>query len=245
MRLGGSPLMELTISRFSWMFGKALMSWRVYGCVALLKMSAVVPLSTTSPAYMTTPLSQVSAMTERSWLMRMNERSSSLRRRPMSSRICACTMTSSAVVGSSPMTSLGLHASAMAIMARWRMPPESWCGKSITRLGLMPTRSNSSRARTMACFSLRPSCSWMGSAICLPVSLTGFSAFIAPWKMMLISFQRILLMPNSVRLARFLPSKRISPLTMRPFSGRSLSRERAAVVLPQPDSPARPRLSPG
>jgi hypothetical protein len=75
--------------------------------------------------------------------------------------------------------------------------------------------------------------------------LTGFSAFIAPWKMMLISFQRILLMPNSVRLARFLPSKRISPLTMRPFSGRSLSRERAAVVLPQPDSPARPRLSPG
>ncbi len=85
----------------------------------------------------------------------------------------------------------------------------------------------------------------MGSAICLPVSLTGFSAFIAPWKMMLISLQRILLMPNSVRLARFLPSKRTSPLTMRPFSGSSLSRLSAAVVLPQPDSPARPRLSPG
>ena len=81
MRLGGSPLIELTISRFSWMLGNALMSWRVYGCVALLKMSAVVPLSTTSPAYMMTPLSQVSAMTERSWLMRMKERSSSLRRR--------------------------------------------------------------------------------------------------------------------------------------------------------------------
>ncbi len=44
----------------------------------------------------------------------------------------------------------------------------------------------------------------MGSAICLPVSLTGFSAFMAPWKMMLISFQRILLMPYSVRLARLL-----------------------------------------
>ncbi len=141
MRLGGSPLIELTISRFSWMLGNALMSCRVYGCVALLKMSAVVPLSTTSPAYMTTPLSQVSAITERSWLMRMNDRSSSLRSRAMSSRICACTMTSSAVVGSSPMTSLGLQASDMAIMARWRMPPESWCGKSITRLGLMPTRS--------------------------------------------------------------------------------------------------------
>jgi hypothetical protein len=63
--------------------------------------------------------------------------------------------------------------------------------------------------------------------------------------MMLISFQRILLMPYSVRLARFLPSKSTSPLTIRPFSGSSLRIESAAVVLPQPDSPARPRLSPG
>src|SRR5665647_998031 len=118
MRSGGSPLMELTISRFSWMLGNALMSFRVYGCVALVKMLVVVPDSTTSPAYMMTPLSQVSAITERSWLMRMKDRASSLRRRPMSSRICAWTMTSSAVVGSSPMTSLGLQASAMAIMAR-------------------------------------------------------------------------------------------------------------------------------
>ncbi len=141
MRLGGSPLIELTISRFSWMLGNALMSRRVYGCVALLKMLVVVPLSTTSPAYMMTPLSQVSAMTERSWLMRMNESSSSLRRRAIRSRICACTITSSAVVGSSPITSFGLQASAIAIMARWRMPPESWCGKSITRFWLMPTRS--------------------------------------------------------------------------------------------------------
>ena len=37
-------------------------------------------------------------------------------------------VTSSAVVGSSAMTSFGLQASAMAIMTRWRMPPENWCG---------------------------------------------------------------------------------------------------------------------
>ena len=85
----------------------------------------------------------------------------------------------------------------------------------------------------------------MGSAICLPVSLTGLRAFIAPWKMMLISFQRMRLMPYSVRLARLRPSKSTSPLTMRPFSGSSLRIESAAVVLPQPLSPARPRLSPG
>ena len=43
----------------------------------------------------------------------------------ISSRICAWIVTSSAVVGSSAMISLGLQASAMAIITRWRMPPES------------------------------------------------------------------------------------------------------------------------
>ena len=84
----------------------------------------------------------------------------------------------------------------------------------------------------------------IGSAICLPVSCTGLRAFIAPWKIIEISFQRIFDMPYSVRLVRLRPSKRMSPETMRPFSGRSLSTASAAVVLPQPDSPARPRLSP-
>ncbi len=43
-------------------------------------------------------------------------------------RICACTVTSSAVVGSSAMNRSGSLASAMAIITRWRWPPESWCG---------------------------------------------------------------------------------------------------------------------
>ena len=43
----------------------------------------------------------------------------------ISSRICAWMVTSSAVVGSSAMISLGSQASAIAIMMRWRMPPES------------------------------------------------------------------------------------------------------------------------
>ena len=43
-------------------------------------------------------------------------------------RICACTVTSSAVVGSSAMRRSGSLASAMAIITRWRWPPESWCG---------------------------------------------------------------------------------------------------------------------
>ena len=44
------------------------------------------------------------------------------------SRICAWMVTSSAVVGSSAMSSAGSQASAIAISARWRRPPESWCG---------------------------------------------------------------------------------------------------------------------
>ncbi len=40
-------------------------------------------------------------------------------------RICAWIVTSSAVVGSSAISSLGRHDSAIAIITRWRMPPES------------------------------------------------------------------------------------------------------------------------
>ena len=45
-----------------------------------------------------------------------------------SSRISAWMVTSSAVVGSSAISTRGSHAIAIAIITRWRMPPESWCG---------------------------------------------------------------------------------------------------------------------
>ena len=43
-------------------------------------------------------------------------------------RISACTVTSSAVVGSSAIRSCGPQIRLAAIITRWRMPPESWCG---------------------------------------------------------------------------------------------------------------------
>lgn len=43
-------------------------------------------------------------------------------------RIPAWTVTSRAVVGSSATSTLGPHATAIAIITRWRMPPESWWG---------------------------------------------------------------------------------------------------------------------
>ena len=48
--------------------------------------------------------------------------------RPSVSSTCACTVTSSAVVGSSAMISSGSLMIDMAIIARWRMPPENSCG---------------------------------------------------------------------------------------------------------------------
>ena len=45
------------------------------------------------------------------------------------SRICAWIVTSSAVVGSSAIRMLGSQESAIAIITRWRIPPESSCGK--------------------------------------------------------------------------------------------------------------------
>ncbi len=45
-----------------------------------------------------------------------------------SSTICAWVVTSSAVVGSSAISNFGEHDSAMAIMTRWRIPPEKACG---------------------------------------------------------------------------------------------------------------------
>ena len=43
-------------------------------------------------------------------------------------RICAWIVTSSAVVGSSAISSDGWHDKAMAIITRWRMPPDNECG---------------------------------------------------------------------------------------------------------------------
>ena len=99
-------------------------------------------------------------------------------------------MTSSAVVGSSPITIAGSHASAIAIIARWRMPPDSSCGYAPTRFFGIPTRSSSSVARFRDASRDWPRRTSIGSAIWSPTRRTGFSAFIAPWNTMLISRQR-------------------------------------------------------
>ena len=68
---------------------------------------------------------QVSATTPRSWVIRIIAMRNSACRLRISSSTCAWVVTSSAVVGSSATSSFGPQDSAMAIITRWRCPPES------------------------------------------------------------------------------------------------------------------------
>ena len=89
--------------------------------------------STTRPAYITATSSAISATIPRSCVIRMIAMPVCCCSSRSRSRICACTVTSSAVVGSSAISRSGAQASAMAIITRWRMPPDIWCGYSSKR----------------------------------------------------------------------------------------------------------------
>ena len=108
------------------------------------------------------------------------------------SMICAWMVTSSAVVGSSAIRTSGLQLIAMAIIARWRMPPENSNGYWSTRLSAsgMPTRASRSAAICHA--SLLPLSWWsmIASAICLPTFMTGFRLVIGSWKIIAMSLPR-------------------------------------------------------
>ena len=77
---------------------------------------------------MTMISSAISATTPRSWVIKITAELKSSLSRLISSTICAWIVTSSAVVGSSAIRIDGLQDSAIAIIARCRMPPENWCG---------------------------------------------------------------------------------------------------------------------
>ena len=195
---------------------------------------------------MTTTSSAISAITPRSCVMSMIAMRFRSRSAFISSRIWAWMVTSSAVVGSSAMRRSGFVESAIAIMTRWRMPPDSWCGYSSARRAAsgIPTWVSISIARLRASSPVIPPCVEIDSAIWLPQVKTGLSEVIGSWKIIEIAFPRTSRISSSGRSTRFLPSNRISPPTTRP--GRSMSRitESAVTLLPQPDSPTTPSVAP-
>ena len=160
------------------------------------------------------------------------------------SRICPRSVTSSAVVGSSASSSWGSLASAMAIMARWRCPPESWCGKLPARLAGsgMPVFASNSIAACAHSAPVKPFFSIKISAICWPMVMSGLSAVMGSWKTMAMSPPRTPRISRSESCSRSRPANRAWPSTAASPSRRS--RLSAVIVLPEPDSPTSASFSP-
>ena len=163
----------------------------------------------------------------------------------MSASICACTVTSSAVVGSSAIRSAGVHNRAVAIVTRWRMPPESSCGQDCRRLPAsgIRTASSSSPQRLSACRRPMPSCSSSTCAICTPILRYGFSEVIGSWNIIAIRLPRIPRRSRSAIPINSRPSNRALPL-LRPLSANSPMRLSTDWLLPEPDSPTMPSVLP-
>ena len=157
--------------------------------------------------------------------------------------IWACTMTSRAVVGSSASSTFGSQASASAIAARWRMPPENSCGYLRTRslAGCRPARTARRPAPGRPAWRARP-LTRSTSTIWEPIRRTGLNAFIAPWNTMAISVQRALFTLSSPSAMMSVPFSSTSPENSA-VGGSSPSRARTVVLLPQPDSPTSPARS--
>ena len=153
-------------------WGTAASSCCVYGCCGAWKICSTVPDSTTTPFFITMMRSARSATTPMSCVIRMIAESRRLWRLRSRSRTSACTVTSSAVVGSSAISSSGSHEIDCAIIARWRWPPESWCGyllKDCSGFGIS-TRRRSSIARSLASDGAMPrSCERSASMIWKPI----------------------------------------------------------------------------
>ena len=166
------------------------------------------------------------------------------------STICAWIVTSSAVVGSSAIRTLGSFAIAIAIIARWRMPPENSCGYWSTRRSAngTPTRSSSSIVRVRAASSFMPGlCVSSASEIWSPIVNTGFSDVIGSWKIIAISPPRISrssffgILSRSLPLVQRLARRRCA----RAASGSARAPTASTRSCPDPDSPTMPSTSPG
>ena len=130
-----------------------------------------------------------------------------------SSRICAWIVTSSAVVGSSAMSRSGSLASAMAIMTRWRWPPDNWCGKASSRFSgsRMPTLCSSSSTRTRTAFSSMRRCTRSTSPTCRSMVCSGLSDVIGSWKIIEMRSPRTACSCCGFSFRRSLPSNQTSP----------------------------------
>ena len=219
---------------------------RVYGCWGCENSSTQPAVSMTRPANITSTRSAMRASSARSWVTQITLMPVCSSRSATRDTICACTVTSRAVVGSSAISTRGSPARAMAMVTRWRMPPENSCGYCrMRRTGsAIPTRISSSMARSRACTAPMPKCCRSTSVICRPMLSTGFSAVSGSWKTIATSRPR-----TRSSSARDRLSSSCSPSCARVAcavapGGSSCSSASMVRLLPEPDSPTMPRVSP-
>ena len=134
VRAGREPAARRAVFFVYWLLGRCMMS-------------SASPCSTMRPLCMTMIRSASMSTTARSWVMNRQANPISTCSFLNSSRTLACTDTSSALVGSSAISSDGLSASARASEARCRWPPDSSCGNRLM-YALAAAPSPAGRPRT-------------------------------------------------------------------------------------------------
>src|SRR5215469_9298035 len=193
---------------------------------------------------MTATRSEMWRTTDRSCATKMKVR----RRRNWSSRskfnTCACTETSSAETGSSATTRRGLVASARAMPMRWRWPPLKACGKRCMNSGRSPTSRSSSATRSMRSRRLLMPLTNSGSPTLSSNVMRGLSEPKGSWKIIWMSRRSSFSSaPDIGTRSTTLPS-RVRYSTCPAVGSCARRIERETVVLPQPDSPTSPSVSP-
>ncbi len=183
----------------------------------------------------------------RSWLI-SSSAAPARRRSASTASTWACTVASSAVVGSSAINKDGAAAIAEAISARWRRPPDNSCACSRARRSGsgMPTARIASSTRASRSPRRRgPPCRASDSAISSPMvrsgsSETSASCITRPAKAPRTRRQSRSRQPSASRPSI---SKRVAE--MRAPAPARPSRLRAVRLLPEPDSPTSATHSPG
>ena len=168
-------------------------------------------------------------------------------RRLSSFRYCSWIVTSSAVVGSSAISTPGSPLMAIAPTTRCFMPPLIWCGYWPMRCSGAAISTRRSAATASFITSARgarlrrriASRNWS------PIVNTGLSEVCGSCSTIEMRRPRISRISAGVRSRMFSPSSSTSPLMVRapPFGSRRIS-DSAVRLLPQPDSPTRPSTSP-
>ncbi len=223
--------------------GSAAISMRVYACCGAANTASTAPVSTISPSFITATRSATRRTTFRSWLISTSANPRRAFSAASRSRMPAWIVTSSAVVGSSAMSSLGSLASAIAIITRCRWPPESWWGNASSRVTASAKPTRASNAATASREARRP-CSAIASPTCRPIRCSGLRLVIGSWNTIPAVPPRMRCSVRGPAARTSCPSSVIRPEAAAP-GGSSRKTDRAVSDLPDPLSPTRASVSPG